>query len=144
MDVMLRDRLPIYLFVICLLLCGCATRQPDAPNAYASAVALQNQKQQYFKAWEDKADVAQTAFQLCVKSYAANHLQTTLTATELAGAAVSACNQNLSNFRTDEQALYTLISSNDSEAYAQADRAVAQVTEGARGVVLRMIAEQFT
>ena len=139
---MLRDRLPSYLLVTCLLLCGCATPKPDAPSAYDSAVALQNQKVQYADAWMAKADTAQTAFLLCVKGYAANHLQTTLTASELAGAAVSACHQDLSNFRTDEQALYTLINSNDAEAYAQADRAVTQVTDGAKGIVLQMVAEQ--
>jgi|HubBroStandDraft_1064217.scaffolds.fasta_scaffold09776_5 hypothetical protein len=139
---MLRDRLPSYLLVTYLLLCGCATSKPDAPSTYESAVALQNQKSQYTHAWMAKADAAQTAFLLCVKSYAATHQQTTLTATELSGAAISACGQGLSEFRNDEQALYTLIDPDTASAYAQADRAVAQVTDGAKGVVLQMIAEQ--
>ena len=139
---MLRDRLPSYVFVTCLLLCGCATPQPAAPSAYESAVALQNQKSQYARAWMAKADVAQSAFLLCVKSYAASRQQTTLTATELSGAAVSACGHDLSEFRNDEQALYTLIDSDTASAYAQADRAVAQVTDGAKGIVLQMMAEQ--
>src|SRR5580658_5432681 len=90
-SLMLRDRLPSYLLVTYLLLCGCATSKPDAPSTYESAVALQNQKSQYTHAWMAKADAAQTAFLLCVKSYAATHQQTTLTATELSGAAISAC-----------------------------------------------------
>jgi hypothetical protein len=89
-----------------------------------------------------KADVAQTAFLNCVKSYAANHQQTALTATELGGAAVSACGQDLSNFRNAEQGVYTLIEPNTSTAYAQADRAVAEVTDAAKGIVLQMMAER--
>jgi hypothetical protein len=139
---MLRDRVPSYFLLTCLLLCGCATPQPSAPSAYESAVALQNQKSQYTHAWMAKADAAQTAFLLCVKNYAAGHQQTTLTATELSVAAVSACGHDLSEFRNDEHALYTLINSNDAEAYAQADRAVTQVTDDARGMVLQMMAEQ--
>jgi hypothetical protein len=123
-------------------LCACASHEPSAPSAYESAVALQNQKTQYAEAWMGKADKAQTAFLMCVKSYAANHQQTALTATELAGAAVSACGNDLSEFRRDEQALYMLINSNDAEAYAQADRAVAQVTDAAKGIVLQMMAER--
>jgi len=82
---MLRDRLPSYLLLTYLLLCGCAAPQPDAPSAYDSAVALQNQKSQY---------------------------------------------------------AHTLIDSDTGSAYAQADRAVTQVTDGARGIVLQMVAEQ--
>jgi hypothetical protein len=89
-----------------------------------------------------KADTAQTAFLMCVKDYAASHQQTTLTATELSGAAVSACSHDLAEFRKDEQGLYTLINSNDAEAYAEADRAVAQVTDAAKGLVLQMMAER--
>jgi hypothetical protein len=123
-------------------LCGCAAPGPSAPSAYDSAVALQNQKQEYAQAWMKKADVAETAFLTCVKSYAESHQQTALTATELSGAAVSACNRDLSEFRNDEESLYTLIHSNVAEAYTQADRAVAQVTDGAKGIVLRMMAER--
>jgi hypothetical protein len=123
-------------------LCGCAAPGPSAPSTYDSAVALQKQKQGYAEAWMKKADDAETAFLTCVKSYAASHQQTSLTATELSGAAVSACNHDLSEFRNDEQALYTLITPIVAEAYTQADRAVAQVTDGAKGVVLQMMAER--
>lgn len=121
---------------------ACATPQQSAPapSAYDSAVALQNQRQQHFEAWLAKARTAETAFLTCAKSYAASHLQTTLTATELGGAAVSACNQELSDFRHDEYVAYTLIDAN--AAGAQADRAVAQVTDAAKGQVLQMMAER--
>jgi hypothetical protein len=89
-----------------------------------------------------KADVAQTAFLTCVHDYAASHQQTTLTATELSGAAVSACGHDLAQFQNDEQALYTLIHPNTAEAYAEADRAVAQVADAAKGLVLQMMAER--
>lgn len=87
-----------------------------------------------------KADTAETAFLTCVQDYAAAHQQTSLTATELSGAAVSACGHDLSQFRTDEEAVYTLIHPNIAEAYADADRAIAQVTDAAKGQVLQMMA----
>lgn len=123
-------------------LCGCAA-PPSAPSAQSvrdNAVALQNQRQRYFEDWLAKARAAQTAFLMCAKSYAANHLQTKLTATELGGAAVSACTQELSDFRHDEYVAYTLIDENAADA--QADRAVAQVTDAAKGQVLQMMAER--
>jgi hypothetical protein len=128
--------------LIGVVFCGCAAPGPSAPSAYDSAVALQKQKQQFAEAWMRKADAAQTAFLTCVKDYAAMHQQTSLTATELSGAAVSVCNHDLSEFRNDEQALYTLITPNSAEAYAQTDRAVTQVTDGAKGVVLQMMADR--
>jgi hypothetical protein len=129
--------------LIGVALSGCAAPGPtSAPSAYDSAVALQKQQQEYAKAWMGKADTAETAFLTCVRSYAASHLQTSLTATELSGAAVSACNHDLSEFRRDEQALYTLITPNVPEAYAQADRAVTQVTDAAKGLVLQMMADR--
>jgi len=129
-------------FLSCVALCGCAAppSAPSAPRAYDSAVALQNQRQEYFEGWLAKARTAQTAFLICAKSYAANHLQTTLTATELGGAAVAACTQELSEFRHDEYVAYTLIDENAADA--QADRAVAQVTDAAKGQVLQMMAER--
>jgi hypothetical protein len=125
-----------------LYLSACAAPRQTPPSDYDSAVALQNQKRQYAEAWLGKADTPQTAFLRCVKSYAASHQQTTLTATELAGAAVSACGGDLAEFRNDEQALYTLIEPNTADGYAQADRAVTQVTDGAKGIVLQMMAER--
>jgi hypothetical protein len=89
-----------------------------------------------------KADAAQTAFLGCVKSYAVSHQQTGLTATELSGAAVSTCGHDLSEFRNDEQALYSLLDPNTASAYAQADIAVAQTTDAAKGLVLQMMAER--
>jgi hypothetical protein len=89
-----------------------------------------------------KADTAEKAFLTCVQQYAASHQQTTLTATELAGAAVSACGHDLSEFRNDEQTLYTLVEPTTGEAYAYADRGVAQVTDAAKGLVLQMMAER--
>jgi hypothetical protein len=140
----MRKTLLLALLLACGVLCGCVSPQPNPSAAYDSARALQNQHVEYAEAWMGKADAAETAFLTCVHVYAASHLQTSLTATELSGAAVSACGHDLSQFRTDEEALYTLIEPNTAEAYAQADRAVTQVTDGAKGVVLQMMAEQPT
>ena len=139
---MLSSRSPSHFILSCLALYGCASPPQPSTSTYDSAVAFQNQKVRYAEAWMGKADTAETAFLTCVKSYTASHQQTTLTATELAGAAVSACGNDLSDFRKDEQALYTLIEPNSGDAYAQADRAVVQVTDAAKGIVLQMMAER--
>jgi len=138
---MLSSQLPRYFLLSGLALCGCASPPQPSTPPHDSARALQDQRQEYFQAWMKKADFAQTAFLTCVKSYAANHQQTTLTATELSGAAVSACNRELAEYRNDEQALYILIDPN-TPAYPQADRAVAQLTDRAKGIVLQMMAER--
>lgn len=128
--------------ICCLGLYGCAGRQPPPPaqRPLDSYTALEKQRQTYFDAWLQKATVAPKAFYACVHGYAASHQSTKLTATELAGASVSACHHELSEFRNAEHATYSL--NNESTADAQTDRAVAEVTDDAKGVVLRMMAEQ--
>jgi hypothetical protein len=113
-----------------------------AADPVDSAAALPKKRQEYFDAWKVKTDAAQIAFITCVKTYAATHLQTTLTATELGVASVSACERELAEFRNDSRALYSIIDSNTAEAHGEADGTVGEIVDGAKGHVLQMMAER--
>ena len=110
------------------------------PDPYQSARAIQDQRQQYFEEWLNKADDAEKAFLACVPQYVRAHRSAPLSATELSLAAVSACHEPLDNFRKAEFAARSIIGSG-ADASAEADRSVTQVTDAAKGIAIRMVAE---
>ena len=128
----------------CGALCSCAapTRQPPLSQeaVYEHQQALQDQRNRYFHDWLNKADEARQQFLTCVPAYASQHPSKTLTATELALAAISACQSQLEDFRHAETVAASFIS--DDGGYAEADRQVAKVTEFAKGIVIRQVAER--